>query len=310
MQKTNKNNPLNPFFRGLYRIYKMKKILRKIWNIIWGTIVHFNQHNCPIMAAGMSFFGLLSLIPLLLLGVSLLGHILGSSEDAQKFAFKSLNENFPTSASAILDNVKEIITSPKRVLINSLSILGLAWSGMRFFNILQGVLNSIWVGATQRNIIIGRLFGILIFIIAGVLFWASFIFTSLMAWVRELNVAFRGIKLGEFRLFWFTLELVTMLISWVIMLFLVYFFIPHVKVSWKAALIGAVFSAIFMQFFKYVFSLIMVRFDVYGRVYGPLAGIIIFMSWLYISMSILLYGAELGSQCQKVIFNIGSDKTL
>ena len=52
----------------------------------------------------------------------------------------------------------------------------------------------------------------------------------------------------------------------------------------------------------------MMRFDVYGRVYGRLASVIMFMSWLYLSMTILLMGAELGSQCQELVFDARSEE--
>ena len=56
------------------------------------------------MAAGMSFFGMLSLIPLTLLGVSLLGYFL-NSDDAQQFVSRLLLENFPKSAENILNQI-------------------------------------------------------------------------------------------------------------------------------------------------------------------------------------------------------------
>ena len=87
------------------------------------------------------------------------------------------------------------------------------------------------------------------------------------------------------------------------MLFFVYRFVPHGKVSWRAAIAGAIFASVFLELSRYLFSVVMVKFDVYGSLYGPLASVIIFMSWLYLSMSILLLGAELGSQCQEIFFS-------
>jgi membrane protein len=254
------------------------------------------------MAAGMSFFGMLSLIPLTLLGVSMLGYLLGSSEDAQQFVSRLLSENFPRSAEEILDQINAIITSPKRAVVNGLGLLGLVWSGMRFFNILQRVLNDVWVGATQRRFLRGRAAALASFIMAGLLFWTSFVFTSSMTAARELDITIGEITVPGLRGLWLIVEFITPLIASMIMLFLVYLFVPHVRVSLRAALIGATFAAVFIQLSRWLFSFIMVRFDVYGRVYGPLASFIMFMSWLYLSMAIVLLGAELGSQCQETLF--------
>ena len=282
--------------------------LRRFWRIVWKTPVQFNQHNCPVMAAGMSFFGMMSLIPLTLLGVSMLGYVLNSSGDAQRFVSKLLLENFPASAAGMLEQMNAIVASPERTLVNGLSLLGLMWSGIRFFNILQRVFSTIWVGASQRRFFRGRAAALVTFIVAGLLFWASFVFTSLMVTARELDISFRGTALGEFRVFWFTVELLTPLIASMAILLLVYVFVPHTRVSLRAAVIGAAFAAIFLHLSRWVFSLIMVRFDVYGQIYGPLASFIMFMSWLYLSMSIILLGAELGSQCQEVFFRPDAGK--
>jgi membrane protein len=265
--------------------------------------VHFGKHNCSVMAAGMSFFGMFSLIPLTLLGVSMLGYLLGPSEDAQQFVSKLLSENFPESAEEMLNQIDAIITSPKRGVVNGLSVLGLMWSGMRFFNILQRVLNNVWVGATQRRFLRGRAAAFGSFVVAGLLFWASFVFTSSMAAARELDITFRGVTVPGLGGLWLMLELITPAIASLIMLFLVYLLVPHARVSLRAALVGASFAALFLQLSRWVFSFVMVRFDVYGRVYGPLASFIMFMSWLYLSMAIVLLGAELGSQCQEMLFS-------
>ncbi len=175
------------------------------------------------------------------------------------------------------------------------------WSGMRFFHILQRVLSDIWVGATQRKFLRGRMAAFVIFVAAGLLFWASFIFTSSMAAARELHISFAGITLSGLHTIWFILGFIASIIASTIMLFFIYLLVPNVIVSVRAALIGATSAAILLQLSKSLFSFIMLKFDVYGRLYGPLAGFIMFMSWLYLSMTILLLGAELGSRSQEVI---------
>lgn len=277
-------------------------LFKKFWKMMWGTPAQFFEHNCSIMAAGMSFFAILSLVPLTLLGVSMMGYVLNSSGDAQNFVTKLLMENFPASASGMLEQINSIIAAPGRALVNGISVLGLMWSGMRFFGILQRVLNTIWVGATQRNFLRSKITALAILFVAGVLFWGSFIFTSLMVAARELKISTGGHSLGEFHGFWRAVELLVPFFASAITLLLVYMFVPYAKVSWRAATVGAAAASIFLQLSRFAFGLIMAKFDVYGRVYGPMASFIVFMSWLYLSMTIILLGAELGSQCQSIFF--------
>ncbi|MDQ1317164.1 MAG: rane protein [Candidatus Poribacteria bacterium] len=277
----------------------IKKYLQKLWQLIWETFISYYKHNCANMAAGMSFYGLMSLIPLVIVGVSTLGYIIGSSENAQKFVSTILYEQFPVSAKEILDQIDAIIISPESSIISFLSLIGLIWSGMKFFNILQSVLNSIWVGASQRRFLWGNVTVILIFMAAGFLFWLSFAFDWLLKGISELNL---GI-LNDLSILSLIVKFMIPFITLMIMTFLSYLFIPNAKISTMSALIGSFFTTVFLELYKWAFSAIIVNFSNYGTVYGSLAGIIIFMSWLYMSMSILLVGAELGSQCQQMFFD-------
>lgn len=286
---------------GLYNKRIKNKYVREFVYVIWKTIDSYGQHNCPVMAAGMSFFGIMSLIPMALISVSVLGYILGSSETAQKYITDVLSDNFPSSAKEILDQIYIVITSPNRDIINGIGLVGLIWSSMRFFNILQSVLNSIWVGAKQRWFIIARAIAFLIFVASGILFWASFLFRSFISAIRGISIA--GVTFGNIGWLWWIFGTISSLIASIIMLFLVYMFVPHAKVSIWSALIGSGFSAIVIEITRWAFSHIVLNFTNYGAIYGPLAGLIIFMTWLYISMQVLLMGAELGSQCQSRYFN-------
>ena len=296
-----------------------EKPLHQLRHLMLETIGNFDQHNCPLMAAGMSFFAMLSLIPLTLLGISTLGYILGSSESARQFINKLLSDNFPKQAAGVLAHIDSIITSPGRNLINGLGLLGLLWSGMKFFNMLQIALNKVWVVDSQRRFLFGRLGRFLwsrlgsflwnrvaafvIFAITGFLFWLSFLLDSLVAAASQWNIRAFGIEFGELRLLWLVLGFALPFGISVAMIFLIYVLVPRVRISLKSAVIGAISATFLTQALRLVFSFFVVEFNLYGNIYGPLASFIVFMSWLYFAMNILLLGAELGSQFQQIFFN-------
>ncbi|MBD3182735.1 YihY family inner membrane protein [Candidatus Poribacteria bacterium] len=296
------------------------KLSHKLKNVFINTLKDFDKDECPIRAAGISFFAMLSLIPLTLLAISTLGYILGSSEAAQEFVRKLLSDNFPQSASKVLDRINSVISEPPRALFNGLSVLGLLWSGMKVFNTLQGVLNKVWnIEDTKRRFTLGKFGGafwgrigsfvwgkviaFIVFAVSGILFWASFLLDSLVAAASDWNVSIFGVELSQFQLLWFVVSLIAPISIWVIMIFLIYVLIPRTRVSLKSALIGAAFSAVLIQILKSVFSFIIVKFDMYSNVYGPLTSVIVFMSWLYLAMNTLLLGAELGEKFQVVFFS-------
>ena len=183
---------------------------------------------------------------------------------------------------------------------------------------LQGVLNKVW-GAdtnTQRRFLLGRLgrflwtrlgsflwnkvAGFIIFAITGLLFWLSFLVDSLIVAASQWNISVMGIEIRELEWLWVILGFVIPFAISVTMISLIYILVPRVQVSLGAAIIGAISAAFLSQVLRSIFSFLVLRFNLYGNVYGPLAGFIVFMSWLYFAMNILLFGAELGSQYQQM----------
>jgi membrane protein len=73
---------------------------------------------------------------------------------------------------------------------------------------------------------------------------------------------------------------------------MLYTIMPNVRVSIRAAVIGAVVATILFEFSKKAFSLFVVNFDSYEIIYGALATIPIFLIWVYVSWLIALIGAE------------------
>jgi membrane protein len=76
---------------------------------------------------------------------------------------------------------------------------------------------------------------------------------------------------------------------------LLYRFIPNCPVRWREAIVGALVAAVLIEALKIAFALFVSRMSSYGTVYGSLAGIPIFLLWMYIFWAVILFGAEVAS---------------
>ncbi len=76
---------------------------------------------------------------------------------------------------------------------------------------------------------------------------------------------------------------------------LLYSLIPNCRVRWREAVAGAVLAAVVMEILKTAFAIFVARFSSYGTVYGALAGIPIFLLWMYIFWAVVLFGAEVAA---------------
>jgi len=83
-----------------------------------------------------------------------------------------------------------------------------------------------------------------------------------------------------------------------LMAFILYKFIPEVRVHTRSALIGAAITSVFWEIFKRGFAFYAIHLSAVGLVLskvlaGTLTSVIFFLLWISSSLVILLWGAEL-----------------
>jgi len=126
-----------------YNKMKFKENLIFLWSWFKETFIHFFfKDNCPLMAAAISFYAILSLIPLFLLLISLLGFVLHSSEKASSSAYFLLVKTLPLSTATSFKLLFRLIE--KRGVFGLFGILGLTWAATRIFSVIEQSLNSVY----------------------------------------------------------------------------------------------------------------------------------------------------------------------
>lgn len=73
---------------------------------------------------------------------------------------------------------------------------------------------------------------------------------------------------------------------------MLYTLIPNCRVPWRSGLTGALAAAALLEVSKAGFGVFVLRLSTYSNVYGALAGIPVFLLWMYIFWSVVLLGAE------------------
>ncbi len=72
---------------------------------------------------------------------------------------------------------------------------------------------------------------------------------------------------------------------------LIYALIPNCSVRWREAFVGALVAALLVELLKVGFALYVAHVSSYRAVYGALAVIPIFLLWMYVAWSAVLFGA-------------------
>lgn len=106
--------------------------------------------------------------------------------------------------------------------------------------------------------------------------------------------------LPSFLHFNWTASLGSILIE-VLFFFSVYFWVPHRRVHWMAATVGAVQTAILLDLAKTGYGIYTSRVLTYHKIYGSLGAIPILLLWIYIAWLVILAGVSTSAAIQHVL---------
>lgn len=257
------------------------------------------QDNLPLLAGSISFFSILSMVPILLVFASVAGFLLSSGEIYTKTT-ELAARLLPASASdqTIINFLNNL--QAKRKLVGLFGLLGLVWTAARIFGSIESALNSIWKlpsGRAYWHSILLRLVlvpALLIFILLSLAL--TVIYTSF----RKTTLPLLGKKIVEFPFFAKVTAILLPVFLTFLLFYLIYKIMPHVRVSNIAAAVGALFGACAWELAKLLFDLFAKKFAGPERFYGSAATIVLFFVWVYYSSYILLLGAEVGKQFQLI----------
>jgi membrane protein len=240
-----------------------------------GALSRFVAADGLFLSAGLAFFFLVSLIPILLLGVSLVGFVL-SSEEAARHVIGQLTPQFPVYQNQIARALLGIVAT--RTASGLLGTVVLVFFSTPLISaarvILHRLLNVRNDAGVLRNLARD---GAMALVLSVLLFTVSTV-SWLYHWFRSLAVnalpVLPGFGLGGVLL---SLTLST------VMFYLAYRYVPRRRVSIGAALAGAVLASLLWEIAKQLFRLYIQEVSLYSQIYGPLGVLIAFVMFVYYS---------------------------
>ncbi len=262
----------------------------RLFRFVGDVIQEFLRDRGTLFAAAISYYGLISLIPLLLLGIAVLTRVMGSSVEARLEIERFLVSVIPVGSEVVEENLEML--SRQSNLLGGLGILGLLWIGTQVFVTVQDVMN-IAMGARHRiSFVRARLAALVTLIAAGIFLVLSLGITSLLTALHSMK---RPIDLDGFQ---FVLDLMGILLPLllsVISFTIAYRFLPTQRIGNKGPIIGGVIAGILFELAKHGFSWYVAHVARARYLYGSLGGIIGIMVWTYLAAIIVVLGAEIAS---------------
>lgn len=262
--------------------------------IVWRD---YGEDNGNLVSAAVSYYIFLSLVPLLLLGIAVVGYILGSPERAERIVLTSIQQGAPALAGqAGLDAIRGVVTEviSGRGLATGLGLLALLWTGSNVIVIIEQAINVAW-RLEQRKFWRKRLIALVGLLTVYVLFCVSFALTAAISTIRSMNIHLFGIEPSHWPWIWTAAGYLLPALLSVVTFFLLYKFLPNTRVPWKVAFVGGGFAGVLWEILKHVFSFYVSHFAHYSAIYGSLAGLVLLLVWIYFSSMLTILGAELAS---------------
>jgi membrane protein len=258
------------------------------------TWTEFNADQIPAVAGGVTFFCLLALFPALGAFVSLYG-LISNVEDARR-QIVGLGGVLPGGAVTVIGDQMTRLTTTNHTHLGFAFATGLLisiWSSNAGVKALMSGLNVAYEEREKRTFIGLNLMSLLFTV--GLTLFAVFSIAAVVAAPEFLSSLGLPHVEGESLARW-----PLVLIATISLLALLYRFGPSREhARWRWITPGSVLAAVLWMAMSIGFSLYVANFGHYDRTYGPLGAMIGFMTWTWLSVTVVLLGAELNSELEQ-----------
>ena len=267
--------------------------IRFLPTLIIRTVKELGDDDATHMAAGVAYYALFSLFPLLLGVIAIIG-VASQSVSTRRRILEWTSDNFPGAGDLISDNIVASIEASGS--LGVISIIGLIWAGSAIFGAITRAVNRAWDIQEDRPFVKNKIMQLTMAVSVAILFAVAVTSASLAQASGRLadSEAFllghadRVSGLVIFRVLSFVANLAIFLT--------LYKVLPNTHTHWRYIWPGALLAALLFEGGKYLFVLYLDNFASLSAVYGSIGSVIALLLWAYVSAFILILGAELSSE--------------
>ncbi len=279
------------------------RALRLLKNIKWADVKdvlvaafrQWNKQNATRLAGSLAFYSLLSIAPLMLVLVSVVGLVLGHSAAQREVVEQVTALVGPAAGNAMAAFVKGSQDTSHGILATVFGLVTLLFSASGVVIELRSALNYIWEVPQPETSGFGvvtsfvkeRLFSFAMVLAVGFLLIVSLVIST---WIAAFAAFSASIVPGEEIL----LHIVNTVFSFIVITVLfaaVYKVMPDVRLEWRDVLLGGAVTSALFTLGKLLLGLYLGRAS-YASMYGAAASIVVLIAWVYYSAQIFFLGAE------------------
>lgn len=241
------------------------------------------------LAASMSYYALMSLIPLLFVIINVFAYFLGRSQDLHEMVLGYVRSLYPMLGNTLTAEIDRVVEHSK---LGWVSMAIFLWLGSAVFGSLEYSMDTIFKTKKRRHFLVSTVLSFGMVMISGLFMVASFWLSYIPAFILSHQNIFPATNPVIFLMKGVLLKVTASLLVLIAFTSL-YKLLPNRKVSLRLALRGGIAAAALWEASKYAFAWYVGSVSRLGSIYGSFSAIIIFLLWIYYSSVILLLVAEM-----------------
>ena len=276
-------------------------LTRRSW---WGTakrsVREFRDDNLTDWAAALTYYGVLALFPAVIALVSIVGLVMSPQKITQVLT-DTVSALGPQSAVETFEGPIDNIANSQGT-AGAMLIVGLAlalWSASSYVGAFMRASNAIYEreeGRPYWKLRPLQLFVTLVLVLLAALVVVALVVTGPVAEAIGGAVGVSDTAVTA----WQIAKWPVMLVAVMFMLAVLYWSSPNAKPAgfrWVSP--GAVLAIVAWVAVSAAFAFYVANFSSYNRTYGALAGVVVFLVWLWITNVAVLLGAELNAETER-----------
>ena len=254
----------------------------------------FGDQKIGFQVTALAYQSMMSVVPFIAIGLFLTNKI-GIADQFSAFLYQNI------SSQKLIDDLltasEKIISTAESGLFGFISMASFLWIVIWLMLSVRRVFNNVWRVQEKRSFfrVLGVGLGVIIlspFVIA-LFFSGSVVYSRVLDFIVPSSLFFS--------------EYLKNFLAWamfagasVLILTAMYKFIPATRVHTRCAFKGALIAGICFTAVQYLYLETQVMVAKQNAIYGVLAALPLFMIWLNIGWTIILYGAEMSYSFQNV----------
>jgi len=273
--------------------WRSRVFLDRLIGVVGHASRSFISHRCLIGASALSYSTILSFLPLTAIVLVVFSNFSIFTEARSRFLLILLDNFAPEVGDNATQWFQYVATNAAKT--TAIGAIAFVVTAIMLLATIEDQLDGVWEVRTQRTW--GqRLVAFWMVLTLGPLLLGGGL--SLSTYVDQFSgVAgphgiFAGLGIQEWAarssyFIPFVLEFASLTV--------LYCTIPNCRVRWRDGTIGAVSAAVLLELLKWAFAQYVSKISTYSLIYGALAGIPIFLLWMYIFWLVVLVGAEIAA---------------